>query len=89
MKVKIYLDWYSKEVINEKDFNEKVEEREKDYKEDENFFAEWLNDNYYADEVWNLNEKERKEVRNNFLAKCEELAVRDVREDWEEEEIEV
>lgn len=89
MKVKIYINWFNREVINEKEFEKKVEETTQDYKEDKCFFDEWLNDHYSANEVWNLNEEERKEVQKDFLIKCEELGVRDVREDWEEEEIEV
>lgn len=89
MKVKVYVNWFDREVINEKEFEKKVEETTQDYKEDKCFFDEWLNDHYSANEVWNLNEEERKEVQKDFLIKCEELGVRDVREDWEEEEIEV
>ena len=89
MKVKVYVNWYNREVINEKEFEKKVEETTQDYKEDKCFFDEWLNDHYSANEVWNLNEEERKEVQKDFLIRCEELGVRDVREDWEEEEIEV
>ena len=89
MKIKVYANWYGREVINEKDFEEKVEEATKDYKEDDCFFHEWLNDHYCADEIWNFNEEQRKEVRSDFLAKCEELAVKDVRGDWEENEIEI
>lgn len=89
MKVKVYVNWYDREVINEKVFNEKVEEATTDYKEDEYFFAEWLDEHYSANEIWGFNEEQRKEVRSNFLIKCEELGEKDVRDDWGEEEIEV
>ena len=89
MKVKIYVNWFDREVINEKEFEEKVEKITKVYKEDEDFFDVWLNEHYSADEVWKLDEEKRKEVRSDFLIKCEELGVRDVRENWEENELEV
>lgn len=89
MKVKVYINWYSREVINEKNFKEKVEESTRDYKEDECFFNEWLNEHYSANEIWKLDEERRKEVRSDFLVKCEELAASDVRYSWEEEEIEI
>lgn len=89
MKIKVYVNWYSRKVINEKEFKEKVEEAYKDYKKDEDFFGESLNDLYSAYEIWNLNEEQRKEVRSNYLIKCEELAEKDVRGDWEEKEIEI
>lgn len=89
MKVKIYVNWYSREIISEKDFKEKVEEATQDYKEDECFFSEWLNEHYSTGEIWNLDEDRRREVRSDYLVKCERLAVEDVRGDWEEKEIEI
>lgn len=89
MKVKIYVHWYDRETINEKDFEKKIEEATKDYKEDKCFFAEWLDEHYSANEIWGFNEEQRKEVRSDFLIRCEELGAQDVREDWEENEIEV
>lgn len=89
MKVKVYVNYYDREVINEKAFNERIKEATNDYEEDECFFDEWLEEHYSASEIWKLNEEQRKEVRSDFLIKCEELAVEDVRDDWAEEEIEV
>lgn len=89
MMVKVYVNWYEREVINEKDFKKKVEEATKVYKEDEDFFGEWLSENYSAWDIWVLNEEQRKEVRNDFLNECERLGVNYAREDWEENEIEI
>lgn len=89
MKVKVYVNWYSREVINEKEFKKKVEESTEDYKGDEYFFAEWLDAHYSAVEIWNLNEEQRKEVRSNFLIECEKLGLKDICNEWEEDEIEV
>lgn len=89
MKVKVYVNRYSREIVNEKDFKKKIEEATKEYKEDKSFFGEWIDINYSAEEIWNLNEEQRKEVHNEFLARCEELGIKDVHNEWKEEEIEV
>lgn len=58
MKVKVYVNWYDREVINEKVFNEKVEEVTADYKEDKCFFDEWLDEHYSANEIWGFDEEQ-------------------------------
>lgn len=68
----LYIDWEKKDIISERKYNEMVEELEDT--NDEEFFT-WLNLCYSASEVFEMDEEDRKDVSNVFLAKCRKDAT--------------
>ena len=89
MKVKVYVNWRSREVINEKEFEKLVEETFEDYKGDQDYFSEWLADNYEVVQVWEMNEEERIKTIKAFEEKCLSVARKEMLYDWEENELDV
>lgn len=89
MKVKIYVKWRHEEIINEKEFKEKVAQAVNNFKTDETYFIEWLNDNYNAFNVWEMSAEERAKILEEYAEVCQDWAEEEVADDWEEIEIEV
>lgn len=89
MKVKVYVKWRYEDIISEKEFKKKIAETVNNYKTDETYFNEWLNDNYNAFNVWGMSTEERAKILEEFADICQTWGVKEVREDWEENEIEV
>lgn len=89
MKVKIYINWFNREIINEKEYEERVIETQKEYLEDDYYFVEWLEENYRPSEVWEFDNAKKEAVRIEFSKSCRKDAEKDVQSDWTEKEIEV
>ena len=89
MKVKVYVNWCSREIISEKDLEKQIEEVFEDYKGDQDYFAEQLKKNYEIIEVWKMNDEERIKTIKAFEEHCLSAAREDVLYDWKEHEIEV
>lgn len=70
--VVLYVDWEKKDIISENEYNEMVKELED--VNDEKFF-DWLNLCYSSSEVFEMDEEDRKDVNNVFLAKCRKDAT--------------
>ena len=75
-------------AISEEKFEEYIKERADEFKEDENRFEDYLEDNYTCKEMFDMNDKERAEVRQEYLDKCEEWAKDELEDDWEYNELE-
>ena len=80
MTVKVYIDWEAEEVLSEKEYTDKVNEKMKEIMEDESELSEFLDDNYSTGKVYRFTAKERAEVDKRFAEHCKEAA-----EDWMQE----
>ena len=89
MKIKIYVNWHSKEIISEKEFEKEVEEAFEDYKGDYDYFGEWLEKNYRIEQVWKMNDEERIKTVKAFEEYCLSEARTDVLYEWTEKELEI
>lgn len=89
MKVKIYVDWEHKKIINEKEFKEKIVEATNSYKTDTFYFSGWLTDNYDSFKIWGMSAEEQAKLFEEYAEVCQEWAKEEVNEYWEEKEIEV
>lgn len=68
MKVTVYVNWNVQRVMTEEEYKEEIERRAEEYcKNDENF-AKWLDESYSALELYDIEGKQREEVRRAFLA---------------------
>lgn len=89
MKVKVYVcaaTYEGTRVLNEKDFQELKDKGIWDMIEDDNEFAEWLNDNYTPREVYTTPDEDIHQAWREACAKDWEY---NDGEDWEEFEIEI
>lgn len=89
MKVKVYVKWRYEEIINEKEFKEKIAQTVNNYKTEETYFNEWLNNNYNAFNIWGMSAEERAKILEEFADICQTWAEEEVADDWEEIEIEI
>ena len=74
--VVLYVDWNNKEILNEHEYNEMAQKLE--YVSDDEFF-DWLNERYSASDVFKMDEDDRKDIDNQFLAEFR----KDIREKCE------
>ena len=70
-------------VISEEKYEEYVKERAEELREEEHQFESYLEDNYSCKEVFDMNEDEKTEVRQEFLDKCEDWAREELEDDWD------
>ena len=72
------------EVISAEEYNDILATRAREFYEDENEFAEWLEDNYSASAVWYMTDEEKKKIREvDFKNKCVEWALDDIESEWD------
>ena len=90
-KVKVYVNFYDREVLTEKEFKRKLDrERRHLMNEDDDFFDEWLSNNFTHVELWNLTPPQRLRLLDDFNQECIKQAKEKLFDDeWEEVEIEV
>ena len=67
MTVTVYVNWTEEKFFTEKEYKEELERRAKRYCEDERNFADWLEDHYTITEMYNMEGKQKMEVREAFL----------------------
>ena len=78
MKVKFYVDWDNQEILSETEYAARVKEAAKDIEEEEDAFADYLDDHYAPVEIFDLNEEEKTKVRKEFGEWCEGRAEADL-----------
>ena len=89
MKVKVYVNWHTEEVISEKEYEGKIEKSAKEYRQSYADFADWLNDNYQADDIWEKSESDRNAVKEEYREACQTWAEDEVNDCWKPYEVEV
>ena len=89
MKVTVYANWHEGEVISEKEYKEKIEKSANEYVESHADFVDWLNDNYKADDIWEMSENDRIAVEEEYIEVCHCSAEEEVNEYWKPYEVEV
>lgn len=67
MKVTIYVNWNEQKVMTEDEYNKELDLHAEEYCEDNDNFAEWLEANYTAIEMFSMEGKQKEEVRKAFL----------------------
>ena len=89
MKVTVYVNWHEEEVISEKEYKEKIEKSANEYVESHADFADWLNDQYCADDIWEMPESDRNAVKEESREASHTWAEEEVNDYWKPYEIEV
>ena len=89
MKVIVYANWQEREVISEKEYKNKIEESAKEYIESYADFADWLNGNYHADDIWEMSISVKAKIEEEYREACQCCAEEEVNDYWKPYEIEV
>ena len=88
-KVQLYVNWKDNEILNEEEFDKKIEE-EVDYRiEDDEIFSKFLAKEFFDYvEVFALKDEEKEEVFERFKIETKEEVISDLLNgDWEEVEV--
>ena len=64
----LYVDWEKKDILNEHEYNEML--RKLEYTNDKEF-SNWLSLHYSAAYIFRMDEEDKKDVANKFLAERE------------------
>ena len=70
MKITVYVSWDDESIISEKEYQEYRNKEIQEILTDDFAYEEWLSDylygNYTHMEVWNLTDKDRLEIRQEY-----------------------
>lgn len=85
MEIKFMINWNEQEIASMEEYrNEHVLDLAHAYSENEDRFNRFLDDNYYAKEIFEMSDEQKTEVLNKFNDKCKADAEEDLVEDgWE------
>ena len=100
MKVIVYANWREEEIITEKEYKKKLEERKTNKHDFEEYVSDYLSDDiecYLRDKgeslsyarVFNLTEKERAEIIDGMRESFKNQVEEDFSDEWEEIEIDI
>ena len=64
--IKIYVNHTYEEVLTEEEYKTKVAVELAEIRDDKMAFAEWLDDNFDAIEIWNMTPEERAEIEADW-----------------------
>ena len=83
MTVKIFVDWWNKEVLTEEEYNKRAREMAEEFRTSDYNFSEFLEEHYSHRELWDANEKERAKIMEHWVDKCldeayDELGFEDI-----------
>ena len=94
MKIKIYVDWQRKKILDEKGYKEfkasTINEVADDYFKENCEFSEFLCDQDYSyADIFKMTDEEKEKVKAKWKAQCKESAEETFANDYEYEEIEL
>lgn len=73
----IYIDWEEREVLTEKEFEEKVVEERKKLVDDDESFEDWLGNHFSSLELWEKGMNEKVKALTDYRRYCEKIARED------------
>lgn len=71
-QVVIYVNWNDEDIISEAEYEAKLEEEANISAADTYQFGQWLHEHYNADEIWDMSDGEKEEVKADWLKYCRE-----------------
>ena len=66
MKVTVYVNWNEQKVYSESEYEVELINRVEEFCEDNDNFAEWLEENYSTIEIFNLESKQKEKAYQAF-----------------------
>lgn len=74
MKIKLYVDWDNHQVLNQDQYEERLSKAADELFADDNWLAEWLDENFTLLDIFQAGEAKREEIRADFRDYCQENA---------------
>lgn len=87
MTIKVFVDWWHKEILTEEEYNERAKEMAEEHRTDDYSFSEFLENHYSHRELWDADEEQRAKIMEYWADKCLEDAYDEL--GFEEIELEV
>ena len=89
MKIAVYVNHKYRIVESESEFLSRIESHSLSLRES-NWFNQFLDEHYDASQIWDLSEKEREKIEEDFERELREESESDLlNEGWESVELEV
>lgn len=76
--VTVYVDYNNQEVLNEEEYQARLEEKIEEMLEDEWEFNDWLAQEFTVRELFDMTSDERQEAMERWHSACEENAREDL-----------
>ena len=85
MEIKFMINWHSQEVASIEEYNnEYVCDVAHNFEENDTVFDYWLAERFSVFNVFNMNEEDKKKIRDDYKEYCRERADEELTEDgWE------
>ena len=83
MTVKVYVDWYGNEILNESEHCKKLNLLAEERRANKEHLHEWLDENYSASDIWKLDAVERLQLEREWADAC----LQSVKDEDEYEEV--
>lgn len=61
-EIKVFVNWHEKKLCTEKEMKNMIEKEVERRFDDKEEFDEWLDDNYYSTELFNMKEEQKATV---------------------------
>lgn len=78
MTIKVFVNWWNKEILTEEEYKKRAEEMAEERRTDDYSFSEFLENHYSHRELWEANEKERATIMECWVDKCLEGAYNEL-----------
>ena len=89
MKVKVYVNWNDQILLTDEEYEARIKETAKDIAEEDDAFDDFLRERYSSAEIFDFEEKDKANVREEFREWCEGTAKIDLGYEFEMVEKEV
>lgn len=77
MKITVYVNHEDEEVINEKEFTERLDKATEEMAKDNLAFSEWIDDYLSAYDIWKATPEEREEILKKWKDYCRDYILND------------
>ena len=86
--MKLYVNWLEQEILTAEQYKERLDEQ---IEEEIRFFSfsDWLEDNYTASEIFDMDDDEKKLAIEEFKEFVKDSIEHDFSNDWDEVEVDV
>ena len=82
MTIKLYVNWSESKILTPKQFEEVLDKTVKERVADENAFLDYLAQYFTHIELFEMDEEEKENVKQDFQEHCEEIVHRELIESW-------
>ena len=87
--VTVYVNWADGEVLGAADKGEWIDEKVEKYLDDEELLEDWLSDNYYCRELFNMTYEDKSKLLDEYREVCLNCALDDFERKFDEAEIKI